>query len=105
MGKHVGIKARGSKGSWFAVWEGENLPCVHEHWKDGDNYTDIEVGPRGRWPRFIAGLRAKGRVLVTRDRIVGGFPRGRLGYLSVWDIEGVSSNPDALRFRFVRQIT
>ena len=25
-------KAKGSRGSWFAVVDGETLPCVHEYW-------------------------------------------------------------------------
>jgi hypothetical protein len=98
------VKALGSKGSWFAEWEGEALPCVHEHWKSGDCYADPEISSRGRWPKFVAGLHAKGRVLVTRDHIVDGFPRGRRGYASVWEIESVSADQDALRFRFIRQI-
>lgn len=106
----AGVEAKGRWNSWFAEWKGEDLPCVHECWKVGDCYADPEVVPgHRRWASFVAGLCDKRRVLLTRDTLdEEGRPRGRAKppgqYLAVWEIGDVSPNPDALRFRFVRQI-
>jgi hypothetical protein len=106
----AGVEAKGQWNSWFATWNGESLPCVHDCWKRGDHYEDPEVVPEHRhWASFVAGLRNKRRVLLTRDILnEEGRPRKRAKppgqYLAVWEIADISPDADALRFRFVRQI-
>jgi hypothetical protein len=35
------IKAKGTRGSWYADVGSERLPCIHTHWLKGTVYDDL----------------------------------------------------------------
>ena len=47
-GEMIVAKPTGQRGSWFAVWKGESLPCVHACWvppaRGKMTYLDPHVG-------------------------------------------------------------
>jgi hypothetical protein len=103
-------RASGHHGSWFAEANGERLPCVHEYWCKKSNsmvYDDPHFDPTDRkWGELVEAIKTSRRVILTRDEVVNG-GRGfkRLGYIAIFEIDGVATAPDNhLRFRFTRRI-
>lgn len=84
----------GSRGSWFALWRGERLPCLHKCWTKAESgrlrYCDPEVSDEWEWPELIASIREKGRVILTDDELdARGFPKKRKGYIAVFRVDNV----------------
>lgn len=98
-------KPTGRQGSWFAKWEGEELPCVHRHWTVGHwpDYLDPNVDDRPEWPGFIEALSNGKKAILTTSQIDGEKWR-RASYVAVWEIEGVTVENGELRFKFVKPI-
>ena len=104
-------KAKGSRGSWFAVVDGETLPCVHEYWwVRGDKtrrYNDVGLRPSPHTDAFVDEIRNKGRVILTNDQPTSPdspAPFTRTGYIAVWTVEDVQFDEAGLRFRFVDKL-
>jgi hypothetical protein len=105
------IHAVGNRGSWFAKIDGEMLPCVHEHWKEGQRYSDPGCVPsEGKWPRFISAIENGKKVLLTRSRVTkapsrkSGVSLAREGYLGVYAVSDVVADDQSLRFAFGNRI-
>jgi hypothetical protein len=100
-------RPRGQQGSWFAEWNGEKLPCVHERWTKGTwpEYVDPGVDERPEWGPFIAALSSsKKALLTTSDAPDDGGAWRRTGYTAVYEIENVRTEGNKLRFKFVRRM-
>jgi hypothetical protein len=103
-------KATGQRGSWFAVIDGERLPCVHKHWWKNGRYRDPNARPGERkWDEFIAALQTGKRAILTNDEPWSGegpFVRksGKEAYIAVWDIDDVRVDGSELTFRFASRV-
>ena len=103
----MSLSAKGNRGSWFAVVDGERLPCIHEYWLSSDGqYEDPGCMPgAGRWPKFIEAIESSRRVIVTRSRKTdspdrkSGVSLARTAYLFVADVEQVEADEQSLRFK------
>src|SRR5487761_1994164 len=99
------LKATGARGSWFAIVDGEQLPCVHNYWwvkpasyHDKDlKLDDPKAGP------FFDEISSKKRVILTTGNpsfdpsgIVSGFER--TGYVAVYAIDNVVFDKLGLKF-------
>ena len=101
-------KPVGKRGEWFAVWEGQKLPCVHDCWttftrEQGMTYNDPYLSENPKWGPFLKAIEEGRRVILTRDRMVDGQPSGRLsqdGYVAVWDVRDVVVANGALSFAY-----
>jgi hypothetical protein len=94
------LKAVGNPGSWFARIGDEHIPCVWDQWRKGTHYLDPHCTPdKGKWPRFIRGIK-QGKVALTRRREVNGRTE-RDGYLALYRVTNVSARNGALEFDFV----
>ena len=99
---------KGKRGSWFAEFRGQRLPCVWKRWKTSDRYFDsgYEEG-LGKWPRFLNALKAEETVLLTGysettdPNKKNGASLARKGYDSVWKIANITTDDSGLRFDFV----
>ncbi|MWV29212.1 hypothetical protein [Aurantiacibacter rhizosphaerae] len=97
-------KPKGRAGSWFAEWDGENLPCVHKFWTEGiwPEYADKGFDDRPEWGPFIEALQEKGRAILTTShpQDADGNWR-RKSYIGIWSVSDVRvTDNKELRFTF-----
>lgn len=104
-------KAVGSRGSWFASVDGEQLPCVHRHWMKGMYHADPGyVEGESQWPALVSAIRAKKRVILTNDEAFPvsenkhGMGFTRTGYIAVFAVENIEADEGSLRFKLVERI-
>ncbi len=98
---------RGRQGSWFAEWEGELLPCVHQHWTQGHwpHYLDPNADGRPEWPAFIDAIRGGGKVILTTSHPPDENGKWRRkSYVSIWRVSDVTASDGKLEFDFVEQL-
>lgn len=108
-------KATGRQGWWFAVVEGETLPCIHKHWLTGKSYHDPFERHRGkgrdeRIKEAVDAMLNGRRVVLTSDRVlydeygkVTGFERD--GYIAVFEIDNGTYTPDdGVRFQLTKRL-
>lgn len=95
---------KGHSGSWFAEWEGEKLPCVHQHWTKGcwPKYVDPGLDDRSEWRGFIEALKTKKKVILTTSHPPdeNGIRR-RKSYVAIYEIDNVQTDGGQLTFDFV----
>lgn len=99
-------RPKGARGSWFATWRGEEIPCVHKCWTVGTwpIYRDPFVNENPRWNPFIEGLR-NGQAILTEDELdAAGMPLSRKGYLSLWKIGPATVSDGVLEFEFLERL-
>jgi hypothetical protein len=99
--------AEGQRGSWFAVVNGERLPCVHEHWYRRGLYHDPNAyrDNPAKWDELIQSIREKKRVILTRDKVVDELKSfERTGYIGVFEVDDISRDGFDLKFRFVKRL-
>ena len=101
-------KPKGQRGSWFATWKGDSLPCVHRHWTKGiwPHHRDPLVNDDSKWPPFIAAIKKGRRVILTEDKPTSdGAPTGdRAGYVGVFEVTNVEVRGSELHFDFVKRV-
>lgn len=93
-------KPKGERGSWFAEWRGEMLPCVHRCWTNGiwPHHCDPGVSDNPKWGPFIEALKL-GRAILTEDHLDrSGHPVGRKGYVALYRVENVELRGNELHF-------
>jgi hypothetical protein len=98
------LKAKGSRGSWFAEVDGERLPCVHEHWaRKWPDYNDPGIKPGGRKENEYIDAIKNGTVILTTDDVVSQEPFrfSRTGYVAIYTVEDVTADDSGISFRFV----
>ena len=97
-------KPKGRAGSWFAEWQGESIPCVHQHWTRGTwpEYADKGYDGRPEWGPFIQALRDGEQAILTTS-----YPPDadgnwrRKSYIGLWRVSNVQIvNGNELRFDF-----
>lgn len=89
----------GHAGSWFAKWNGESLPCIHQHAIKGSRYIDEGVNEHPAWPKFIEELREKQRAIITTSHPAGDDGvRRRKSYVGVWEVDNVHLDGTTLTF-------
>ena len=98
-------KAKGSRGSWFAIVDGEEFPCVHRHWVKGTRHVDPGyVEGEGQWPALVEAIRMKQRVILTKDDPIpapdkkSGLAFNRTGYIALFEVGALEADEDSLRF-------
>lgn len=99
-------KPRGERGSWFAEWKGEKLPCVHRCWTRGiwPHHCDPGVSDKPQWEPFINALK-EGRAILTEDELdKEGVPINRNGYVALYRIENVTLRGNELHFDFTERL-
>ena len=90
---------KGHPGSWFAEWEGESIPCIHQHAITSGRYIDMGVDDHPAWPRFIEQLSAQRRAILTTSHLPGGDGiRRRKSYVGIWEIGEVSVEDGTMSF-------
>jgi hypothetical protein len=108
IGEYSMKKIVGKRGSWYATFDGESLPCTHEHWVDKKlmEYEDPGAKPgTKKWDDFIDSLGSKGKAILTDDKFLGdGMGFKRKSYIGVFEIANVRMEDDMLKFKFVRRI-
>ena len=97
-------KPVGRPGDWFATWDKESLPCVHQKCLKGRFYHDPFDGepcPPARFQRYLAGIRA-GRVLLTKTQAhpTKGHPQ-RKGYIALLEVANVEEVDGGIKFEVV----
>ncbi|QNA83766.1 hypothetical protein G4G27_07015 [Sphingomonas sp. So64.6b] len=102
-------KPKGHRGTWFAEWGGEQIPCVHQVYfvvRKGKRpiYVDDAVGGNPKWPPFIEAIRKLKKVLLTSDHLENGVPTDRKDYLSLWRVENVRYEHPVLSFEFAERL-
>ncbi len=100
-------KPKGHPGSWFAEWNGEKLPCVHQHWTKGSwpQYVDPGFDGRSKWDAFIEALkRGKKAILTTSHPPDASGKRRRKSYVGIYSIDDVETSNGQLRFTFKDQL-
>ena len=100
-------KPKGQQGSWFATWEGERLPCVHERWTRGTwpEYADPGVDERPEWEPFVLALQRQRKALLTTSEMPeDGGPWRRSGYTAIFEIDDVRVEERVLRFKFTKRL-
>ncbi len=102
-------KPTGYRGSWFAAWKGQSLPCVHACWcrpgKGTLTYLDPHVGTDPKWGPFIAAIRAGETVILTTDEMgEDGQPKSRTGYVATYRVRNVAVDGSTLSFEFVQRL-
>lgn len=104
-------KATGSRGSWFALVDGEELPCVHDHWWVKGNrerrYNDHLLRASLHNDNFVARIKEKRKVVLTSDKphsAINPVPFKRTGYIALWTVEDIEFDENGLRFRFTEKI-
>lgn len=102
-------KPIGQRGSWFAAWKGESLPCVHACWcrtsKGKMTYLDPHVGDDPKWAPFIAAIEAGGKVILTGDELgEDGQPFRRTSYIASYRVQNVQVIGTYLAFEFVERL-
>ena len=102
-------KPKGTRGSWFADWNGESLPCVHDHWTKGiwPHYCDPHVSDDKRWVPFIEAIRNSKTVILKNDKLdADGLPSGnRNSYIALFRVENVALRGSELHFDFVERLS
>jgi len=101
-------KPTGQRGSWFAEWRGESLPCVHACWcrtsKGQMIYLDPHVGNDPKWAPFIVAIK-RGTVILTGDELGDdGQPFRRTSYIASYRIQNVQLTGTNLAFEFVERL-
>jgi len=105
MAKPVGIR-----GSWFANWRGEEVPCVHKHWTKMQSgrmsYLDPGVSSDPKWPPFIEAIKRTKKVILTDDAVdEGGIPGfKRTGYIGLYRVENVDVKDQELSFDYIERL-
>ena len=82
----------GHSGSWFATWDGENIPCVHFHWTKGTwpEYVDPGFDDRTEWSPFITALQEGSKAILTTSHPPDkSGMRRRKGYTGIWTISNI----------------
>ena len=102
-------KPTGQRGSWFAVWKGESLPCVHACWvppaRGKMTYLDPHVGDDPKWAPFIAAIKTGGKVILTDDELgEDGQPFRRTSYIAAYRVRNVEVTGTNLAFEFVERL-
>ena len=89
----------GRAGSWFANWEGEQIPCIHKHALKGSTYIDDGVNEHPAWPSFIGALREQRRAILTTSHLPdeSGIRR-RKSYIGIWEIADVQVSNGVMKF-------
>ncbi|WP_374598825.1 hypothetical protein [Brevundimonas sp.] len=101
-------KPAGQRGSWFAIWKGQSLPCVHACWcrtsKVKMTYVDPYVGIDPKWGPFIEAIRL-GTVILTNDDLgADGQPVRRTSYVASYRVQNVQVIGSNLAFEFVERL-
>ena len=108
-------KPIGRRGSWFATYRGRSFPCVHAHWRRGDQYHDPhEITDHREWAVFVRAIRTGRKVIETVDAVPDDVVFGtweRKGYVALWEVDDIRVEPNPaipdrahLRCRYVRLI-
>ncbi len=104
-------RAVGSHGSWFAVVDGESLPCVHECWWESGatRYNDKFLEQTQQARDLVNAIEDKKRVILTKDKTVfdpDGKPVGieRIGYIAIYSVDEVVFDSAGLRFKFLKRL-
>lgn len=99
---------KGIRGSWFANWKGESLPCVHERWFEGGrgrHYADPMVTDNPKWDPFIRAIQDGGVVILTKDELdASRIPTRRTGYIASYRVENVSVENATLEFDITERL-
>lgn len=99
------LKPLGRQGSWFAEWNGEQIPCVHLRWTNGHDYIDPGYDGRRQWPQFIAALANGGKAILTSSHVPDGDgPWRRDKYLAIWTVENVRVENGQLKLTYGEQL-
>lgn len=98
-------KAIGERGSWFALIDGERLPCVHRHWVTGTHHCDPNVGHDVKWTELIEAISELKRVVLTSDHVSSDEKSFvRTGYIAVFRIDNLSNVDGNLEFDLVERL-
>jgi hypothetical protein len=103
-------KPEGVRGSWFAKWQGNSIPCVHKHWMKPEDkrlvYSDPYVTTGPRWMEFVDAIMTDCLVILTDDRLEPGTTHAfkRTGYIGLYKVDNVRMDAEVLKFDFVDRL-
>jgi hypothetical protein len=94
-------KPKGRRGSFFAQFNGELLPCVFERWKNGEHYLDPGAKPSWRrWAKYFAAIRDGQKVILTTQKVLENGLFKRTGYKAIYSVSECRMSEDGLEFSF-----
>jgi hypothetical protein len=101
------INATGHQGSWFAKWQGQELPCIHEDcvvWNElRYHHSHPRYNSGEQTARYIETLKTVKRVILTKSPEDADGARHRERYLGVFDIDNARLE-DGVQFTLVRRV-
>jgi hypothetical protein len=96
------LKAQGSRGDWFAMIDGERIPCAWGWWLTGNHYLDPVVEPdKGKWPKYIAAIIEGKKVALTGKKETDGKWQ-RDGYIALFAVANVTVTGNTLEFDLIQ---
>jgi hypothetical protein len=105
------FKASGSRGSWFASFDDEQLPCVHKYWLTKMHHADPNyVAGDKKWDELVDAIFEKKKVILTNDEAhqalekKGGMAFSRTGYVGVYRIDKIFADDESLRFDLIERL-
>lgn len=104
--------------TWFAIVEGEKLPCVHHKWWTNigglRRYSDPGLAPGPKYDAFVNAIRETRKVVLTQDKVISLNDKPttaenptafkRLDYIAVWTIDDIDFDETGLRFTFIDKV-
>ena len=98
-------KAVGERGSWFAMVDGERLPCFHRYWVNGLRHHSRFGDGSPKHRELVAAILRDPRIVLTEDRVSeGGRAFERTGYIGVFRVGNIEADDEEIRFDLLERL-
>lgn len=87
-------KPTGQQGSWYARWDGEDVPCIHSHptLLHGTHYKAPIWDSPERHRRYFEDIQRLGKVILTKSRLGENGHYVREGYIGLFRVTNAVLN-------------
>jgi hypothetical protein len=100
-------KALGSRGSWFARVDDEELPCVWTRWLSEGAKHYLDPGAKSdetKWVRYAEAIKRLRRVILIQQLIGRDGTWHREAYIGIFRVENVEFAGNRLEFDLVDRL-
>lgn len=86
----------GHQGSWYARWDGKDIPCIHRHptLLRGLHYRAPIWDSPERHLRYFEDIRELRKVILTKSELLESGHYARKGYIALWRVDNVELDAD-----------